>query len=226
MPKLVALRNDQVNGLSPRLGVPIQTRAVGFDRLSLSVREEYLPRPEVGSHSVLRLKLLGVGAMNSPRYAPAGLLVEYGEVSSYERSGLRVEPRSVVHTSHPRFGYLITTHGRSVAWAPECLEFPAWATGVDLMFADAAGWRRQIRFAHRAGGHAAVLDLAPDAQQLGVRRLVFAHIGRPTIRAMDRGERPSFGEFGHAGQTYAPWNSDMQQVVEGAVSVQSIYCFG
>jgi hypothetical protein len=28
----------------------------------------------------LRLTLLGVGAMNSPRYAPAGLLAEYGAV--------------------------------------------------------------------------------------------------------------------------------------------------
>jgi hypothetical protein len=209
--------------------------------------------------------------MKSPRYAPAGLLVEYGDcrvmldgggsaepkerldawlvsdehselqrqirrqarakgveplVSSYERSGLRVEPRPVVHTSHPTFGYLITAHGRSVAWAPEFLQFPDWAAGVDLMFADAAGWRRQIRFAHGAGGHAAVLDVASDAQQRGVRRLAFAHIGRPTIRAMDRGERPSFGEFGREGQTYAPQHSDVQQVVEGAIRVQSFYCVG
>ena len=28
----------------------------------------------------MRLTLLGVGAMNSPRYAPAGLLVEHGTV--------------------------------------------------------------------------------------------------------------------------------------------------
>lgn len=27
----------------------------------------------------LRLTLVGVGAMNSPRYAPAGLFVEYGK---------------------------------------------------------------------------------------------------------------------------------------------------
>jgi hypothetical protein len=97
-------------------------------------------------------------------------------VSRYERCGLRVEPRSVVHTSHPTFGYLITAHGRSVAWAPEFLEFPAWATA----------------------------RCRPKAQRLRVRRIVFAHIGRPTIRAMDRGERPSFGEFGREGQTYAP----------------------
>jgi hypothetical protein len=72
------------------------------------------------------------------------------------------------------------------------------------MFADAAGWRRQIGFAHGVGGHAAVLDVASDAQQLGGKRLVCAQIGRPTIRAMDRGERLSFGEFGREGHTYAP----------------------
>jgi ribonuclease BN (tRNA processing enzyme) len=84
------------------------------------------------------------------------------------------------------------------------VQFPAWAAGVDLMFADAAGWRRQIRFGHGAGGHAAALDVASDAQKLGVKRLVFAHIGRPAIKAIDRGERPLFGEFGREGQTYTP----------------------
>ena len=29
-----------------------------------------------------------------------------------------------------------------------------------------------------------------------VRRLVFAHIGRPTIAALDAGQVPPFGEFG------------------------------
>ena len=195
----------------------------------------------------MQLTLLGVGAMNSPRYAPAGLLVEHDDtrimldgggaaapsdpidawlvsderselqadirrqarargmeprVHEYELTDLRVEPRSVVHTSHPTFGYLITSGARAVAWAPEFLEFPTWAAGVDLMFAEAAGWRRPIRFAHGTGGHAAALDVAVQAQRQGVRRLIFAHIGRPTIRAIDRGECPPFGEFGREGQTY------------------------
>jgi hypothetical protein len=38
--------------------------------------------------------------------------------------------------------------------------------------------------------HAAALDVADWARQLGVRRPVFAHLGRPTIRAMDAGSRP------------------------------------
>lgn len=52
------------------------------------------------------------------------------------------------------------------------------------------------------GGHAPVLEVARAASRLGVRRLVFAHIGRPTIRAIDAGVRPSFGEFGCDGRRY------------------------
>jgi hypothetical protein len=31
---------------------------------------------------------------------------------------------------------------------------------------------------------------------------VFAHIGRPTIRAIDAGHRPPFGEFGRDGRRF------------------------
>jgi len=87
-------------------------------------------------------------------------------------------------------------------WAPEFWTFPHWAAGCDLMFADAAGWARPIRFAGGVGGHAAALDVARFARRHGVRRLVLAHIGRPTIRAIDAGERPPFGEFGADGRRY------------------------
>ncbi len=197
--------------------------------------------------AVLRLTLLGAGAMNSPRYAPAGLLAEHAgtrvaidggpgaspagplaawlvtderaelirqlrrlaaahhlapHAGRYTSGGLDVTPYPVVHTSHDTFGYLIGAGGRRVAWAPEFLEVPEWAAGADLMFADAAGWARPIRFAHRAGGHAAVLDTARQAARLEVRRLVFAHIGRPTIAAIDAGHLPPFGEFGADGMVY------------------------
>lgn len=195
----------------------------------------------------LRLTLLGVGAMNSPRYPPAGLLVGHRRhrvmldggpggaptgpldawlvtddraeliaqlrrlaaghgtkpvVDSVVVDGLRVEPRPVRHTSHPTWGYLIHTAAGSAAWAPEFWEFPAWAAGVDLLFADAAGWRRPIRFGHGAGGHMAAWDVAETARERGVRRLVLAHIGRAAIRAIDAGERPPFGEWGRPGRTY------------------------
>ena len=150
--------------------------------------------PEDGPAS---FTLLGVGAMNSPRYAPAGLLIERGhvrvaidggpgaepegplaawlvtdqhaeliaalrrlaaarglvpEVGAYRAGGLDIAPYPVVHTSHPTCGYLIEADGRRIVWAPEFLEFPAWAAGADLMFADAAGWARPIRFARGPAG--------------------------------------------------------------------------
>jgi G:T/U-mismatch repair DNA glycosylase len=194
-----------------------------------------------------RIKLLGVGAMRSPRFAPAGLLVECGphramidggpgaepegpvdawlvtdlraelireiralarprhvepEVRDFVRnSSLRIQPEPVVHTSHPTFGYRIGLPGCVVVWAPEFLEFPKWAEGADLLFADGAGWARPIRF-RGGGGHACVLDVAREAQRHGVHRLVFAHIGRPTLRAVDAGDKPPFGEIGHDGQVF------------------------
>lgn len=202
----------------------------------------------------LRLRLLGVGAMASPRYAPAGLLVlapsgavlldggpesisHLGSgttkadlvawlvtdnraeliadlrraarglglqprVGGYTRDDLLVDPRPVVHTSHPTWGYVIRSGDRTAVWAPEFWEFPSWATGADLMFADAAGWSRPIRFRGGVGGHAAVLDTALKAREAGVRRLVFAHIGRPTIRALDAGAAPPYGEIGRDGADY------------------------
>jgi hypothetical protein len=194
-----------------------------------------------------RFTLLGAGAMNSPRYSPAGLLVECGparvaidggpgaeptgplaawlvtderaelirelrrlaaahglspSVDAYHASGLVITPRPVVHTSHPAYGYLIEANGTRTAWAPEFLEFPSWAAGADLMFAEAAGWARPIRFARGAGGHAPALEVAGQAVQHGVRRLVFAHIGRPTITALDKGLVPPFGEIGTEGVIY------------------------
>jgi hypothetical protein len=198
-----------------------------------------------------RFTLLGIGAMNSPRYAPAGLLIEHGQVgvaidggpgaepdgpvtvwlvtderaefirqlrrlaaahglspavSAYRGSGLTITPHPVVHTSHPTYGYLIEAGGKRAAWAPEFLQFPAWAAGADLMFAEAAGWAHPIRFAKGSGGHAPALEVAEQAARHGVRRLVFAHIGRPAITALDAGYLPPFGEIGMEGTVYTVSN--------------------
>lgn len=145
---------------------------------------------------MIRCTLLGVGAMNSPRYAPAGLLVTHRGrrialdggpgaepplkvdawlltdasaelagpirrlplhglepfVGDYQVDGLRLRTRQVAHTSHPTYGYLLEENGRRVVWAPEFWSFPNWADGADLMFADAAGWNRAIRFRGGVGG--------------------------------------------------------------------------
>jgi hypothetical protein len=195
----------------------------------------------------VRLVTLGVGAQNSPRYAPAGLLVAHAgrrvmidggpgacprgrldawlvtdarselvarirtlaaghdlvpSVGAFEGGGLRIADRAVVHTSHATCGYRIEAAGSTVVWAPEFREFPRWAGGADLMFAEAAAWDRPIRFAGGVGGHLDVLATARAARRHGVRRLVFAHIGRPTLRALDRGLEPPFGEFARDGQVF------------------------
>jgi hypothetical protein len=121
---------------------------------------------------------------------------------TYSSGGLTITRRRVVHTSHDAFGYLIEAGGGRIVWAPEFFEFPQWAVGADLMFAEAAGWNRPIRFRGGAGGHASALDVAREARRRGVRRLILAHIGRPTIRAIDVGLRPPFGEFGEEGKVY------------------------
>jgi len=194
-----------------------------------------------------RFRLLGVGAMRSPCYAPAGLLIEHAQskvvidggtgcelpddlaswlvtdirgeligpirrlararnvapgVGSYDGQGLTIDPYPVVHTSHPAFGYLIVCRTGRVVWAPEFFEFPTWAAVSDLMFADAAAWDRPIRFARGTGGHAPALQIARQAQAFGVRRVVFAHIGRPTIAAINAGRVPPIGEFGIEGAIY------------------------
>ena len=200
-----------------------------------------------GIQAPVVLTTLGVGAANSPRFAPAGLLVEaegrrvmfdggpggspgppldawlvtdeQAELIARIRPlarALGVDPRMgdltlgrlivechpVVHTNHPAAGYLIRTGAGVVVWAPEFFEFPGWARGADIMFAEAAGWARPIRFARGAGGHLDALAVSRAAQVQAIRRLVFAHIGRPTIKATERGERPPFGELGRDGQIY------------------------
>ncbi|MGV4988759.1 MBL fold metallo-hydrolase [Streptomyces sp. NRAIS4] len=197
----------------------------------------------------LRLTLLGVGAMKSPRFAPAGLLLRCAgyrvafdggpgaepppgrldawlvtDESAELRSVLRrsaalrdvrilatdlrvgevsVRCRPVVHTSHPAYGYRIEAGGVVAVWAPEFWELPAWAAGADLMFAEAAAWDRPIRFRGGVGGHASVRAVGEWATQHGVRRLVYAHIGRPSLRAIDAGLKPSTGEWGVEGRTYS-----------------------
>jgi hypothetical protein len=191
--------------------------------------------------------LLGIGAAESPRFPPAGLLVEArgarvmldggpgaepdGRVDAwlvtdelaelmpairraarrrglepavgpFEAAGLHIEPRPVVHTSHAAFGYRIRADSQMIAWGPEFWRFPDWAADADLLFAEAASWSRPIRFAGGVGGHAALVDVAEEARAAGVKRLVFAHLGRPTLRALDQGKRPPFGEIGEVGTTY------------------------
>jgi hypothetical protein len=193
------------------------------------------------------MTLLGVGAMNSPRFAPAGMLLRYGRsriafdggpraeppdrldawlvtdeqaelrttirrmaadrrveahVGDLRLAELSIDPCSVVHTSHPTFGYRIQYHDQLAVWAPEFQQFPTWAAHADLLFADASSWNRPIHFRGGVGGHASVRCVEAEATKCGVRRVVYAHIGRPCIRAIDTGAQPDLGEWGREGATY------------------------
>ena len=124
------------------------------------------------------------------------------EIRTFEGGGLRIRPRPVRHTAHPTFGYDIRLGEARAVWAPEFLVFPRWARGAPLMFAEGASWNRRIWFVGRVGGHAPVAEVCASAARHGVRRLVFAHVGRPTLAALDRGLRLPRGELGREGRTY------------------------
>jgi hypothetical protein len=64
--------------------------------------------------------------------------------------------------------------------------------GAGVLSLPALGARRRpdVRRRRRLG--------APDP----LRRLVLAHVGRPTIRPLDRGEALPFGELGKEKQVY------------------------
>ncbi|MDF2693029.1 MAG: hypothetical protein K0S65_1412 [Labilithrix sp.] len=128
------------------------------------------------------------------------------EVACWQTEGLVIRPHPVVHTSHAAFGYLIETTGAHrvlrCAWAPEFFAFPRWAAGVDLLFAEASSFERPVRFAGGVGGHMPVLDVAREGERRHVRRLIFAHIGRSSIRARDAGLPLPFGEWASDGDVF------------------------
>jgi uracil-DNA glycosylase family 4 len=210
----------------------------------------------------MKLTLLGVGAEDSPKYKPAGLLVECGDVrvmfdggknsigksepdgaldawlwtdsgdeqtatrramakahgtvgrnSSFRKGGLAITMEPTKHTGHKTFGYVIDDGKTQVVWAPEFFEFPAWAKDAYIMFADAASWGQPIHFAGGVGGHMNVLQVSQKAKAAGVERLIFAHIGRPTIDALKAGEKVDFGEFGSDGQTLSNKAEDQPKLL-------------
>lgn len=125
-------------------------------------------------------------------------------VAPFVDGSLSIVPHRVIHTSHPTYAYEIRWRGRRIVWAPEFWRMPRCAAGADLLFADASGWSRPIRFRGGVGGHACALEVSTRARAAAVRELVFAHIGRPTIKAIDTGFRPAFGRFGHDGERIVP----------------------
>jgi len=126
------------------------------------------------------------------------------KVTAFRAGDLCIEPKPIVHTSHPTFGYEIRCGRLKVVWAPEFFRFPVWARKADLMFAEASSCNRPIRFRGGVGGHLDAISVQRAARRAKIKRLVLAHIGRPTIRAITGGWRPFFGELGHDGQIFRP----------------------
>ncbi len=109
-----------------------------------------------------------------------------------------------MHTNHPAFGYEIRADRLKVVWAPEFFEFPTWAKESDVLFAEASSWNRPILFRGGVGGHLDALSVQRASQKAGVKRLVLAHIGRPTIRAIEGGATAIFGELARDGEVFCP----------------------
>ena len=147
-------------------------------------------------------------------------------IGPFEAGGVAVRPLPVRHTSHPTHGYLIETAHQRAAWAPEFWTFPEWAADVDLMFADAAGWDKPIRFAGGVGGHACVRDVAAVARSAGVRRWSLRtsagrHSGnRPgrasTIRVVGQRRRRVQDPLSHPSRSRAA-AGDIHQVRDGGI---------
>lgn len=125
-------------------------------------------------------------------------------VAPFHARNLRIEPRPVVHTNHPAFGYEIRADGLKIVWAPEFFAFPTWAKNADVLFAEASSWNRPILFRGGVGGHLDALSVQRASRKAGVKRLVLAHIGRPTIRAIEGGASPVFGELARDGKVFRP----------------------
>jgi hypothetical protein len=108
-------------------------------------------------------------------------------VGPYRHGPLRVEP---VPIADHLYGYRIGIGHHLAAWAPEALELPGWAEGMDVVFADASMDWPNLR------------ELAWTAKRLRVQRLVFVRLGAAALAAIDAGEQPPYGEWGEEGRKY------------------------
>jgi len=73
-----------------------------------------------------------------------------------------------------------------------------------VLFAEASSWKTPIRFRGGVGGHLDALSVQRASRNAGVKRLVLAHIGRPTLRAIERGACLTFGELARDRQIFSP----------------------
>ena len=141
---------------------------------------------------MLRMTLLGIGAMASPRYRPAGLLVEYGKARVMIDGGPRAAPAG-------RLDRWLVTDARCELMP--AIRRLARRRGIEP---GVGRFERGRLSSRRAASRTPRIppSATSSARRAKVKRLVFAHIGRSTIRALDRGERFPFGELGKERHVY------------------------
>jgi len=156
----------------------------------------------------MRLVTLGVGAAASPRYAAAGLLVARGGVRVMLDGGPGAEPAGrldawLVTDERAELRSQLRRLAAERGLRPHAGSFQRGELQID---ARPVVHTSHPTFGYRIEAPEGTVVWAPEflefprwAHGAG---LMFAHIGRPTIRAIDRGERPAFGEFARDGQVF------------------------
>ncbi|MFI0352200.1 hypothetical protein [Actinomadura sp. 9N407] len=175
-----------------------------------------------------RLILLGAGAARSSRFAPAGLLVEYGHTRVGIDGGPGSEPPENVHAwlvrddaPHPDLLRIAQETGMR---EPAVAAFRHGSLHIDPMpagdgaygyrivsghhtavwaprFGDFPGWAgsADLVFAGPGSDLAATVEAA---RRLKVGRLVLVLLDERAGAAMDAGTDPPFGEWGEEGGQY------------------------
>ncbi|GLZ12848.1 hypothetical protein Acsp04_30830 [Actinomadura sp. NBRC 104425] len=174
--------------------------------------------------------LLGVGTAGSPRFAPAGLLVEYGRTHVGFDGGPGSEPPETVQAwlvrrrDGPGYLRLCRIAADSGMPRPSVASFRHGALRVEPLplagdapvgYRIAAGRRTAVWAPECRGlplwaedadlvfaGTPAMRRTVEAARRLSVRRLVFVHLDEQACAAMDSGRAPPFGEWGVEGGRY------------------------
>ena len=108
------------------------------------------------------------------------------ERKPYAKGVVRAEP---LETGRGTYGYRIECGHQLISWVPRADDFPDWAEGSELMFADGAEPERIQR-------------IAEAAKRRQVSRLVYARLGDVALALDAAGRAPPFGEWGEEGGLY------------------------
>jgi hypothetical protein len=175
-----------------------------------------------------RLILLGVGTTGSPRFAPAGLLIEYGHTRVGIDGGPGSEPPGnvdawLVRDDKPHPDLLRIAHDTGMR-EPAVAPFRHGALHAEPVPAGDGLYAYRIVSGHRTAVWAPEFDTFPGwaeganvvfsgpgpgvdataeaARRLRVGRLVFVLLDEASLAGLDAGKDPPFGEWGEEGGRY------------------------